>query len=167
MKLLLLDDTLEYWKPAVRALKMAGHEVVGTKDVGIAWSLLQRGDRFDLVIIDLLLDRASPEFAQENKEITQGLASKGVGAISASGQVVGLRLWRQRQQLKQPYCYITNNSPALWVSNIDQNDPEFAHTSQQTPEHLVIDKSTIWPANVEAILKESCVFWAKQSWLNP
>lgn len=66
MRYLIIDDTPEHLKPLVQALRRAGHEAVFARDLGVAWQWLERGDRFDLVAIDLALDRYAQEFAKEH-----------------------------------------------------------------------------------------------------
>jgi CheY-like chemotaxis protein len=164
MKYLFVDDTPEHLKPLMRSLRDAGHNVVVARNLGVAWHWLERGDRFDLALIDLALDRRSREFEDEFHEVRTALALRNLDDLPVSGQALGMRLWRRRRQLMQRYCYITNNVP-LWLPNMVNGDAEFDGKPIEDLAELVMDKSSLWPHNVEAALKRAYEVWDQEQWL--
>ena len=164
MNYLIVDDTPEHLKPLADALRRVEHNVVFSRDLGIAWGWLGRGDQFGLIIIDLALDRYTQEFAEEHRIIKEGLASRGLGDLPMSGQALGLRLWRQRKNLKQRYCYITHHRH-LWLAGLGYSDFEFAKKPLRDLDKIVLDKSSLWPNNIVAKLQEAYDAWEQQKWL--
>jgi CheY-like chemotaxis protein len=161
---LLVDDTPYHLKPLTLALREAGHEIAIARDLCTAWGLLTRGNRFDLVIIDIALDQGCPEFAAEASITKQALVQRSLADLPISGQAMGLRLWQQRQTLKQPYCYISNH-PQIWVPNLVPHDKEFEAGTVGEVASLVLDKSTMWASNVQAKLQAAIQHWDDKKWL--
>ncbi len=161
---LLVDDTPQHLKPLTLTLREAGHEILVARDLCTAWGWLARGDRFDLVILDIALDRDCPEFAEEANTVKQALVQRSLADLPMSGQVLGLRLWLQRKTLKQPYCYITNH-PQIWVPNLVPHDKEFEAGTVREVASLVLDKSTMWASNVQAKLQAAIQHWDCKKWL--
>lgn len=164
MKYLIIDDNLEHLKPLAQALRGAGHEVIFARDLGIAWQWLKRGDRFDLVAIDLALDRYIEEFAKEQKIIREGLASRRLGDLPMSGQALGLRLWNERKGRKLRYFYITHNMH-LWLADLGYSDYEFAKKPLKELDKILLDKSSLWPTNIVVKFQEAYEDWDRQQWL--
>lgn len=164
MKYLIVDDTPEHLKPLAQALRGVGSEVVFARDLGIAWGWLERGDRFDLIVIDLALDRYTQEFADEQRTIKKGLALGGLGDLPMSGQALGLRLWRQRKKRKLRYCYITHHMQ-LWLADLDYNGAEFGGKPREDLAEVVLDKSSLWPDNVATKFQKAHDVWDQQQWL--
>jgi hypothetical protein len=165
MKYLIIDDTPEYLKPLKSAIFEAGNEPVFARDIGTPWRWLQRGDHFGLIVIDLALDRTISEFEAEQRVIREGLALRDFGDLPMSGQALGMRLWSQRQTLRQPYCYITNHRQ-LWLPKLGSKPPEFGDTSPDDLNKLLIDKSSLWPNNVNEKFNDVLAVWGAKKWLN-
>jgi hypothetical protein len=164
MRYLIIDDTPEHLKPLAQALRGAGYEVVFARDLGVAWGWLERGDQFDMVIIDLALDRYIEEFAKEQQIIREGLASRRLGDLPMSGQALGLRLWVERKQRKLRYCYITHHMN-LWLAGLGDSDFEFAKMSLKELDEIVLDKSSLWPNNIVTKFQKAHDVWDQQQWL--
>lgn len=162
MKYLIVDDTPEHLKPLAQTLGGAGHGVVFARDLGTVWGWLERGDRFDLVVIDLALDLYIQEFAEEQRIIKEGLASRGLGDLPMSGQALGLRLWRQRNQRRWRYCYITHHMH-LWLAGLGHGDAEFGGKSLEDLAEVVLDKSSLWPDNIAVKFQNAYEAW--NQWL--
>nr|VFK53931.1 MAG: hypothetical protein BECKTUN1418F_GA0071002_10335 [Candidatus Kentron sp. TUN]VFK55853.1 MAG: hypothetical protein BECKTUN1418E_GA0071001_10345 [Candidatus Kentron sp. TUN]VFK58290.1 MAG: hypothetical protein BECKTUN1418D_GA0071000_10796 [Candidatus Kentron sp. TUN] len=161
MKYLFVDDQPNYLDTHQDTLKDAGHEVEVVRDIGDAWSRIEKerenGTPFELVIIDLGLDREIPEFESENRELRKDFRAR-------SGQALGLRLWRRRKELKQRYCYLTNN-PWILVE-ADGGDSEFGgKTQEELDSILVLDKSGVWPKDIEGKLQRAYEKWQEEGWL--
>jgi CheY-like chemotaxis protein len=163
MKYLIIDDTPEHLRLLAQALRGAGYQVVFARDLGIAWQWLIRGDRFDLIAIDLALDRYAQEFAKEQQIIKKGLASRGLGDLPMSGQALGLRLWAERQKRKLRYCYITHHVH-LWLAGLGDGDAaEFGGKPPSELDKVVLDKSSLWPNNVAGKFQTAYEAW--NQWL--
>nr|VFJ49563.1 MAG: Response regulator receiver domain-containing protein [Candidatus Kentron sp. DK] len=170
MKYLFVDDMPNYVSIHRKALGKAGHVVVSARDLDFAWDLIEKesltGSPFDMVLIDLGMDRKDPAFEQEDRELRGILQSRGYGDLPISGQSLGLRLWRKRKTLWQRYCYITNHS-ILWVDNADGQDPEFGGKLWETVDNiLLLDKSDLWLGNIEKKLQVVGKIWENEGWLN-
>lgn len=165
MRYLIIDDTPEHLRPLAQALRGAGHEVVFARDLGIAWQWLEHGDRFDLIAIDLALDRYSKEFAKEHKIIREGLALRHLGDLPMSGQALGLRLWTERKERKLCYCYITHHMN-LWLAGLGGSDFEFAKKPLKELNKIVLDKSSLWPSNIVAKFQSAYDTWDQEQWLS-
>lgn len=165
MRYLIIDDTPEHLKPLAQALREGGHEVVFARDLGIAWQRIKSGDQFDLVVIDLALDRYIEEFAKEQKIIREGLASRRLGDLPMSGQALGLRLWTERKELKLRYCYFTHHMN-LWLAGLGDGDFEFGKKPLKELSKIIFDKSSLWPKNIIKKFQEAHNEWDQQIWLN-
>jgi hypothetical protein len=166
MNYLFIDDMPEYLKIHVRTLRKAGHAVETARDVGAGWSWIIRSKTehpFDMVIIDLALDRKIREFDREYEEMSNVLGSRGYGELRMSGQALGLRLWRRRKEIHQRYCYVTNH-PQLWLDNINGADPEFGGETTGMLSDLVLDKPDLWRGNIEEKLQNAYNTWEKRQW---
>jgi len=121
MKYLIIDDMPEHLKLPVRTLRKIGHQVTTARDLDVGWQLIrdEHKEPFNLVILDLVLDTRSREFAWEQSIIRGALSPLGYGDLPTSGQAMGLRLWRRRKELQQRYCYLTN-IPRLWIPKLDE-----------------------------------------------
>ncbi|MFZ4704045.1 MAG: hypothetical protein ACOYMG_28705 [Candidatus Methylumidiphilus sp.] len=160
-----MDDTPEHLKPLAHTLREAGHAMNFARDLGAAWGWLERGDHFDLIAIDLALDRYIREFEAEQAIIREGLALRNLADLPMSGQALGLRLWNQRKTLRQRYCYISNHTQ-LWLEAADKGgDPEFGGKNLDELSDLLIDKSSLWSKNVADKLKKAYEAWDQQQWL--
>nr|VFJ43917.1 MAG: hypothetical protein BECKFM1743A_GA0114220_100126 [Candidatus Kentron sp. FM]VFJ44253.1 MAG: hypothetical protein BECKFM1743C_GA0114222_100099 [Candidatus Kentron sp. FM]VFK06156.1 MAG: hypothetical protein BECKFM1743B_GA0114221_1001111 [Candidatus Kentron sp. FM] len=167
-KYLFVDDMPKYLDIQIQALREAGHRVEIASDLGVAWMWIE-GERkadnpFDLVLADLLLARKTGEFGREDQQLRDGLRSKGYGDIPESGQALGL--WRRRHEMRQPYCYVANFS-WLWVENVDKQDPEFGGKTVEEPDDiLMLNKSRLWPDNIEGKLLRARQAWEDEQWLS-
>nr|VFJ71447.1 MAG: Response regulator receiver domain-containing protein [Candidatus Kentron sp. FW] len=169
MKYLFVDDQPNYLNPHKKILKNAGHEVTTTRDLDAAWAWIEKERKadqpFDLVLIDLGLDRKVSEFKKEDEELREDLLSRGHGDIPISGQVLGLRLWRRRKELQQRYCYVTNYS-YLWVEKFDEQNPEFGGKGLEVlKDTLMLNKSELWSDNVEEKFQRAHQKWQEEGWL--
>lgn len=164
MRYLIIDDTPEHLKPLAQTLRGARHEVVFARDLGVAWGWLERGDQFNMVVIDLALDRYIEEFAKEQQIIREGLASRRLGDLPMSGQALGLRLWVERKQRKLRYCYITHHMN-LWLAGLGDSDFEFAKKPLKELAKIVLDKSSLWPNNIVTTFQNAYDTWDQESWL--
>nr|VFJ43919.1 MAG: Response regulator receiver domain-containing protein [Candidatus Kentron sp. FM]VFJ44263.1 MAG: Response regulator receiver domain-containing protein [Candidatus Kentron sp. FM]VFK06154.1 MAG: Response regulator receiver domain-containing protein [Candidatus Kentron sp. FM] len=162
MKYLFVDDQPNYLRVHKDTLREAGHEVEIARDLDVAWKRIEEERKaaspFDLVLIDLGLDRKILEFEQEDEE----LRKKAFAA--RSGQALGLRLWRRRRELQQRYCYVTNNP---WIlGELEGEDPELgAKASKELNDTLVLDKSKLGPENVEEKFQRAYRIWEDEQWL--
>ncbi|VFM96025.1 MAG: Response regulator receiver domain-containing protein [Candidatus Kentron sp. G] len=168
-KYLFVDDQPNYLKRHRDTLREAGYEVEMARDLGAAWERIEQeretGNPFDLVLIDLALDRKVPEFKKEDEELRDALLSQGHGDVPISGQALGLRLWRLRRELQQRYCYVTNYS-ALWVESLDKQNPEFGAKALEKLENiLLLDKRQLWLENVEEKFQRAYQMWEDERWL--
>lgn len=167
MKYLFIDDMPEYLKSHTRTLRRAGHTVEVARDIGTGWARITRNrtdNNFDLMIIDLALDRDIREFDPEHQEMKENLQAQGYGDLPISGQALGLRLWHQRKARQQRYCYLSNH-PQLWLSNLDGEDPEFGGETPKNLPDLLLDKSDLWARNVEEKLQIAHGIWDRKGWL--
>ena len=168
MKYLFVDDMPKYLKIHVNALRDAGHVVEIACDLSTAWKWIgderKTDNPFDLVLIDLGLDRKVMEFKKEDEELRDALLSKGYGDLPISGQALGLRLWRRRNALQQPYCYFTNHLQ-LWLENFDKEDPEFGGETLEGLRDLMLDKSDLWPGNIKEKFWRARQVWKDEQWL--
>lgn len=164
MKFLIVDDNPEHLKPLPQTLREAGHTVVIARDLGTAWVRLQPDDSFDLIAIDLALDRFINKFAPEQNLIRAGLVSRNLGDLPMSGQALGLRLWKQRREKKQRYCYITNHDQ-LWLESLGPSDPEFKGESLGRLSEVILDKSSLLSKNIADKLKTAYEAWDTYQWL--
>lgn len=165
MKYLFVDDTPEHLKLLLHALRKQSHEVTTARDLALAWKWLEEGKHFDLIVIDLALDRYTQKFAEEFSNIKEALLNLGYGGLPMSGQALGLRLWKQRKTLQNRYCYITNH-PQLWISGITSPDPEFETSKDLDAKELVIDKASLWVNNIEDTLTKAITRWDQEKWLD-
>nr|VFK39050.1 MAG: hypothetical protein BECKSD772F_GA0070984_10324 [Candidatus Kentron sp. SD]VFK43911.1 MAG: hypothetical protein BECKSD772E_GA0070983_10314 [Candidatus Kentron sp. SD] len=172
MKYLIIDDQLEHIKLPVRTLREAGHEVKTARHLDDGWRLIQheREHPFDLVTLDLALDRRSQEFAEEQQIIwgTSKISGQGNDPYT-SGQALGLRLWRRRRKMQQCYCYITQHRD-YWMAQLDEEDPEFEQKASELrlkwiPE-LILDKSGLRANNVAEKLETAWKIWNNSGWLD-
>ena len=164
MKFLIVDDTPESLKPLSSALKDARHETANARDLAIAWRHIEREQTFDLIVIDIALDRFVQEFREEQRIIREGLAARGFEDLPMSGQALGLRLWDRRKELKLKYCYTTNHM-YLWLPNLDRKDPEFGG-GPAAEQKTVLDKSGLWQANVAEKFLDAYNEWDSRKWLS-
>nr|VFK80657.1 MAG: Response regulator receiver domain-containing protein [Candidatus Kentron sp. SD] len=96
MKYLIIDDVPDMLKFLIRALREAGHTVMTARSLDVGWQWIQRepGESpekkpFDLVLLDLVLDRKSPEFTWKQGLVRKELALLGHGDLPMSGQSPG------------------------------------------------------------------------------
>nr|VFK64291.1 MAG: Response regulator receiver domain-containing protein [Candidatus Kentron sp. UNK]VFK71054.1 MAG: Response regulator receiver domain-containing protein [Candidatus Kentron sp. UNK] len=133
MKYLIVDDIPESLSLLIRTLRQAGHYVTTARDLDIGWELVwdKRETPFDLVVLDLSLDRISREFIQEQSIIRNAPSMRDHrDFLPISGQAMGLRLWRRRKELRQRYCYLTHHR-YFWAPQIDERDPEFERKASE------------------------------------
>jgi len=164
MDYLIVDDQPNFLKTWKRALEVCGNTVFIVRDLTAAWNLLANGKRFDLVIIDIALDRQEIAFQEDYRALQTGLAARGMGGLPMSGQALGLRLWRERKSWKQPYCYLTHNSQ-LWLEGQNYPDPEFLGLGPLRGPDLVIEKTDVFARNVEAKFRAAFNIWMNEKWL--
>lgn len=163
MAFLIVDDTPESLKPLTKTLRETGHEIAIARDLFVAWRYIEQGKHFDLIVIDIALDRFVEAFATEQHIIREGLKTQGYGDLPISGQALGLRLWRKRKEFEQRYCYITNHM-YLWLPNLDPDDPEFGGGTA-TDHATVMDKSTLQQSNVAEKFTAAHNKWDRERWL--
>lgn len=163
MEYLIIDDEPRFLTTWRRTLEASGHTICVVRDLTSAWNLLVKGKHFDLVVIDIALDRREAEFEKEYAELQAGLAARGKGGLPMSGQALGLRLWRQRASRKQPYCYFTHNFD-LWLEGQNSSDTEFSHLGARRSPELVIEKIDVFAHNVEAKFENALEIWGAETW---
>ncbi|VFM96024.1 MAG: hypothetical protein BECKG1743D_GA0114223_101551 [Candidatus Kentron sp. G] len=165
-KYLFIDDAPEYLRVYRKILRDAGHTMEIIDNIGLGWVWIERHGPFELVLIDLALDRHFSEFGREYKEVREGLESYGHGALFMTGQALGLRLWRRRKKIQQPYCYFTNFSQ-IWVENCNTGDPEFGGMMFEEAHDLglVLNKSALWEGNMDQELRNIRQIWEDKEWL--
>jgi hypothetical protein len=164
MKILIIDDTPSHWRLLRQALQEGGHVVVVAPDVTGAWNWIAKGDRFDLMVIDLALDRRAQEFQVEMKLINDALTASGYDGLPVSGQALGLRLWQRRQELMQRYCYASNHLQ-LWMEGLGKEEKEFSGLDRNAVSPLLLDKSSLWKRNIEQYLNDAIQAWIGHQWI--
>nr|VFK07222.1 MAG: hypothetical protein BECKLPF1236A_GA0070988_1000811 [Candidatus Kentron sp. LPFa]VFK23960.1 MAG: hypothetical protein BECKLPF1236C_GA0070990_1000911 [Candidatus Kentron sp. LPFa] len=172
MKYLIIDDMPEHITPLVSTLREAGHQVTNTRNLSMGWEQFNHEHRahtpFDLIVLDLALDRKIREFPEEQKVIQDALYSRSVADIPVSGQAMGLRLWRRRKEIQQRYCYITYHQ-YVWMAQLDGEDPEFEQELSELDVRwlpkLILEKSDLWPDNVAEKFEIAHKIWDDKKWL--
>nr|VFK18790.1 MAG: hypothetical protein BECKLPF1236B_GA0070989_11522 [Candidatus Kentron sp. LPFa] len=172
MKYLIVDDMPEHIAPLITNLREAGHQVTNTRNLSMGWEEINRAHRartpFDLIVLDLALDRKVREFPEEQKVIRDALYSRSVADIPVSGQAMGLRLWRRRKEIQQRYCYITYHQ-YVWMAQLDGEDPEFEQELSELDvgwlPKLILEKSDLWPDNVAEKFETAYKIWEERKWL--
>ncbi|WP_089724844.1 response regulator [Candidatus Thiosymbion oneisti] len=164
MKFLIVDDIPESLKPLTSTLRGRDHKITVARDLSVAWRYIEQKKQFDLIVIDIALDRYVEAFAEEQSIIRNGLTTRGHEDLPMSGQALGLRLWHQRNKLQQRYCYTTNHM-YLWLPNLDPADPEFSGGEAADHAAVIMDKSSLWQNNVEDKFTAARNEWDTQKWL--
>nr|VFK38795.1 MAG: hypothetical protein BECKTC1821D_GA0114238_100585 [Candidatus Kentron sp. TC] len=173
MKYLIIDDQVETLKPLIRVLREVGHQVTTSHNLSMGWEWLKRerreGNPFDLVILDLALDRKVREFTEEQDDVRDALDSRGVADLPMSGQVMGLWLWRRRKEVRQRYCYMTYH-PCVWMAQLDEEAPEFEQGLSELDAEwlpkLILEKSDLWLDNVAEKFETAWKIWEDREWLD-
>jgi CheY-like chemotaxis protein len=100
-RILVVDDDRAFLDMTCRILRL-DHEVVGTHDPGEALGRIERGERFDLILCDLMMPtmsgvdlhaaiaRFAPHVARRMVFLTAGAFTEKTRAFLASGEVVWL-----------------------------------------------------------------------------
>nr|VFK28040.1 MAG: Response regulator receiver domain-containing protein [Candidatus Kentron sp. MB]VFK29354.1 MAG: Response regulator receiver domain-containing protein [Candidatus Kentron sp. MB]VFK74760.1 MAG: Response regulator receiver domain-containing protein [Candidatus Kentron sp. MB] len=176
MKYLIVDDEVAHLRRWTRPLREAGHHVTIAREVDIGWERIQRErkDPFDLVLLDLALDRRADEFTWEQGIVKEALSRRGFGDLPMSGQALGLRLWRRRRALKQRYCYVSNVRNLIWMPRLIADDPEFNEPDPdayglEMPDNLlgvILEKSELSSNNVAEKLQKAWQIWEDNGWLH-
>jgi len=170
MKYLIIDDMPEYLDLLENALRDAGHEVNIAQNLSVGWKRIENNcDKpFDLVILDLALDIGDLGFTEERSVILNVMGLRHLEILPGSGQELGLRLWRRRREMRQRYCYMTNNR-FLWMPQLDEGDPEFGQRASEQEllawiPDLILEKSELWPHNVAEKFKAAWQIWDNKGW---
>nr|VFK64295.1 MAG: Response regulator receiver domain-containing protein [Candidatus Kentron sp. UNK]VFK71055.1 MAG: Response regulator receiver domain-containing protein [Candidatus Kentron sp. UNK] len=171
MKYLIIDDMREHIRHPVRILRDAKHEVKTARSLDEGWQWIQDEHRrpFDLVILDLALDKKTEEFTKEQNIIWNAMRLRHLDLLPSSGQAMGLRLWRKRREMRQRYCYMTNNR-FLWRPQLDKEDPEFEKKASEGElskeiSDLILEKSSIRLDNVAEKFEIAHKIWDDKKWL--
>nr|VFK28041.1 MAG: Response regulator receiver domain-containing protein [Candidatus Kentron sp. MB]VFK29357.1 MAG: Response regulator receiver domain-containing protein [Candidatus Kentron sp. MB]VFK74761.1 MAG: Response regulator receiver domain-containing protein [Candidatus Kentron sp. MB] len=176
MKYLIIDDIPVHIKLLAVALRRAEHQVETARNLDIGWDKFKHerniGTPFDLVVLDLTLDRKTQACAEEQEIIRESLILRDLGDLPMSGQAMGLWLWRQRKGLQQRYCYMSYHR-YLWIPRLDGEDPEFDESDHESrgrkiPERLlglILEKSNLWPDNIAAVFQNAWQIWEDRKWL--
>lgn len=100
-RILVIDDDRSFLDMTCRILRL-DHEVVGTHDPGEALGRIERGERFDVILCDLMMPtmsgvdlhaaiaRFAPHVARRMLFLTAGAFTERTRAFLASGEVVWL-----------------------------------------------------------------------------
>lgn len=176
MKILVVDDQPEYLRPYRSTFATNNIDLRVAIDLNQAWQIIKNGKEsgkkhdeqgykvFDLIVIDIAFDAPAREFKHEQDLIHDHLVRRGYGGLAISGQALGLRLWKQRGTLKQPYCYTTNHQD-LWIQDIPAEEAEFGG-GDASNHHTVIDKASLWPGSIITTIESAVSEWVSKPWLH-
>ncbi len=161
MRILFVDDLPDVMRVYAARLENEGHQVLMLPDMTGALRTAQRQARantpFDLLVIDLMLNRFEPEFDGEQKKLAQALAQKQQPNIP-SGQALGLRLWNTLP--RQAYCYLSAH-PQLRVAGVDQ---EFNGASDAELAVLLMQKDRLRSTELSDKLCDVVGLWRNKGW---
>lgn len=158
MKILLLDDLPDIMRLYAERLEKDGHQVLMLPDMTGALRVMKQAQApFDLLVIDLMLNRFEHEFTCEQEKLAKALAQRQQTNIP-SGQALGLRLWNNSP--RQPYCYLSAH-PELWVAGLDQ---EFDGATDAELALLCVHKDRIRSAELGTKLDEVVALWKRKGW---
>ncbi len=161
MKILLLDDLPDVMRLYTERLEKDGHQVLMLPDMTGALRVMQQQAQakapFDLLVIDLMLNRSEHEFASEQEKLAKALAQRQQSNLP-SGQALGLRLWNSPP--RQPYCYLSSY-PTLWVAGLDQ---EFDGATDTELALLRMHKDRTPTATLSKTLGEVVALWQRKGW---
>lgn len=161
MKILLLDDLPDVMRLYADRLKSVGAQVVKRPSMTGALRAIEQAkadsEPFDLVVIDLMLNRMELEFTVEEKKLASASAQRQLPNIP-SGQALGLRLWSTLP--RQPYCYLSSH-PGLWVPGVDR---EFEDATETELDLLRLHKDRVRSAELHAKLCEVIELWQNKGW---
>ena len=164
MKILLLDD-----QPNM--MKIMASELKGKNDVFCAHcmrdgelivdALRNKKENFDVVVIDLLLNRFEPSFAAEQSMVGGAMARAKLAEIP-SGQAFGLRIWQAGSGNRIPYCYMSAH-PQYWMSGLG-SPVEFEGADKSELTTLQLEKGRVKMADFHTRLQEVVNLWKKKGW---
>lgn len=161
MRILLLDDLPDLMLLYAERLEKEGHQVLILPDMTGALRVIKQQAQvkvpFDLLVIDLMLNRFEHEFAREQEKLAKALAQRQQPNIP-SGQALGLRLWNSLP--RQPYCYLSAH-PGLWVAGVDK---EFDGATDTELALLRMPKDRIRSAELGTKLGEVVALWKQKGW---
>lgn len=161
MKILLLDDLPDVMRLYADRLTKDGHEVLMLPDMTGALRVMQQQAQakapFDLLVVDLMLNRAEHEFTREQEKLAKALTERQQPNIP-SGQALGLRLWNSSP--RQPYCYLSSHL-GIWVAGLDK---EFDGATAEELALLRMHKDRIRSADLSKTLGEVVALWKQKGW---
>lgn len=161
MKILLLDDLPDVMRLYADRLQSVGAQVVKRPNMAGALQAIEQakadGKPFDLVVIDLMLNRMEREFTVEEKKLASASAQRQLPNIP-SGQALGLRLWSTLP--RQPYCYLSSH-PGLWVPGVDR---EFEGATGAELDLLRLHKDRVRSAELKTKLSQVIDLWRQKGW---
>lgn len=162
MKILFVDDLPDLVRLYVERLQRDGHEAALFSDMTGALNALQHqagtGKPFDLLVIDLMLQRFEPRFSPEYRKISAALAQAHLPNI-ATGQALGLRLWNTPPP-RTPYCYLSSH-PTLWMRDLDN---EFEGANEEELALLRMDRDEVTSATLSEALGKVLDLWKRKGW---
>lgn len=161
MKILLLDDVPDIMRLYADRLQREEALVVKRPSMTGALRAIEQanadGTPFDLVVIDLMLNRMELEFTVEEKKLASASAQRQSPNIP-SGQALGLRLWNMSQ--RRPYCYLSSH-PGLWVPGVDR---EFEDATETELDLLRLHKDRVRSAELKTKLNQVIDLWRQKGW---
>lgn len=161
MKILLLDDVPDVMRLYADRLQREGALVVMRPNMTGALRAIAHAkadsEPFDLVVIDLMLNRMELEFTVEEQKLASASAQRQSSNIP-SGQALGLRLWSTSP--RQPYCYLSSH-PGLWVPGVDR---EFEGATETELHLLRLHKDRVRSAELHAKLRNVIDLWRQSGW---
>ncbi len=161
MRILFVDDQPDVMRVYAARLENHNNQVLMLPDMTGALRTAQRQAKantpFDLLVIDLMLDRFEPEFDCEQKKLAKALAQNQLPNIP-SGQALGLRLWNTLP--RQAYCYLSAH-PRLWVAGVDH---EFNGASDAELALLLMQKDRLRSTELSEKLCDVVALWRNKGW---
>ena len=165
MKILLLDDQPNILKIMASELKARENEVFSAHCMRdgelIVDALRNKKENFDVVVIDLLLNRFEPSFAAEQSMVGGAMARAKLAEIP-SGQAFGLRIWQAGSGNRIPYCYMSAH-PQYWMSGLG-SPVEFEGADKSELTTLQLEKGRVKMADFHTRLQEVVNLWKKKGW---
>jgi len=165
VKILLLDDQPNIIKIMASELKARQNEAFCAHCMRdgelIIDALRNKKENFDVVVIDLLLNRFEPSFAAEQSMVGEAMAREKLAEIP-SGQAFGLRIWQAGSGNRIPYCYMSAH-PQYWMSGLG-NPVEFESADKSELNILQLEKGRVRMADFHTRLEKVIGLWRKKGW---
>lgn len=161
-RVLLLDDQPDYPTLVLIPKLELAYDVIYASHADAALEALkqQPGARFDLVILDLMLDHSMPAILAGPEKTVRAALRGGGFHNSYSAQSLGLWLWGQAP--RQAYCYISSY-PGLYMPGLVQGgSSEFDGADASQLKRLVCERGT--EGDPVDFVKQVLAIWQVRGW---